>query len=107
MEKEMGRHHTDGSRDPAVERRASGQVKPLQRYDATHLVGLRTYVYDAAIDGEVMIELPRQRELMASAAVARCLMPIRLRGWEIKALRKAMRSTAAEFAKKLGEKTAA
>ena len=58
----------------------------LPRYDATAHVGLNAVVYDAAIErvdksGEETIELPKPRELRASVAVARCLMPIKLRGW--------------------------
>ena len=58
----------------------------LPTYDATVFVGLQTTVYGAAIEhiegGEVTIELPKLPELLASAAVARCLMPERLRGSE-------------------------
>jgi transcriptional regulator with XRE-family HTH domain len=43
---------------------------------------------------------------MASAAMWRCLCPARLRGHEIKAVRKIMGLTLSELAKKLGEKTA-
>lgn len=85
--------------------------RTLEKYDATVHVGLRTVVCHAAIehtdqDGEETIELPMLRQLRASAAMARCLMPIRLRGKEIKALRKIMGLTAAELAKRLDEKTA-
>src|SRR5262245_41966797 len=84
--------------------------RPLEDYDATVLVGLRTIVHDAAIvrieDGEQTIEIPKLRGLLAAAAVARCLMPIRLRGWEIKAMRKIMKLTLAELAKRLDERTA-
>lgn len=83
----------------------------LDKYDATSLVGLRTIVRGAAIEhtdenGEVTIELPKLRHLLASAAIVRCLMPIRLRGWEIKAMRKIMDLTLAELAKRLDERTA-
>ena len=108
----MGRRLTDGARDPTVTSKTptEGNV-PLERYDASTLVGLKTYVHNAAVrrvdaENEVSIELPKQRELLASAAVLRCLTPIRLRGYEIKALRKILRLTAVEFAKKLDEKTA-
>lgn len=84
----------------------------LAVYDATVFVGLRTVVYDAAIehleeDGERTIELPKMPELLASAAVARCLLPVRLRGHEIKAMRRIMKLTLAAMAKRLDEKTAA
>jgi len=83
----------------------------LSSYDATAFVGLRTIVYDAAIkrvdeDGEVTIELPKQGELVAAAAVSRCLMPIKLRGYEIRAMRHIMKMTLADLAKRLDEKTA-
>lgn len=83
----------------------------LESYDATPHVGLRTVVCNAAIervdaDGEETIELPKPRELRASAAVVRCLLPIKLRGWEIKAMRKIMGLTLADLAKKLDERTA-
>lgn len=110
----MGRHHADGSHEPTDERKAGIASKAtLNRYDATPLIGLKTYVYNAAIERidpetqEVTVELPKQRALLASAAIVRCLTNIRLRGWEIKALRKITRMTATEFAKKLDEKTAA
>lgn len=83
----------------------------LAVYEATAHVGLRTVVRNAAIErvdanGEETIELPKQRELRASAAVVRCLMPDKLQGWEIKAMRKIMGLTLADLAKKLDERTA-
>lgn len=101
----------DVTRVPENQHRVEATGRALEVYDATTLVGLRTIVHNAAIEhtdeqGEVSIELPKLRELLASAAIARCLMPIRLRGWEIKAMRKIMRLTLAELAKKLDERTA-
>jgi DNA-binding transcriptional regulator YiaG len=91
-------------------RQKSTKERVLDEYDATPIIGLRTVVRGAAIerasDGDVTIELPKLPELLAAAAVSRCLMPIRLRGWEIKAIRKIMRLTLAEMAKKLDERTA-
>jgi DNA-binding transcriptional regulator YiaG len=83
----------------------------LAEHDATALVGLRVRVHDAAIEtidenGEIMIELPQLSELMAAAAVVRCLMPGRLHGHEIKAIRKIMGLTLAEMASRLDAKTA-
>jgi DNA-binding transcriptional regulator YiaG len=80
--------------------------RTLARYDATALVGLRTTVDNAAIerveaDGEKSVELPKMNELLATAAVVRCLMPVKLRGFEIRAMRKIMDLTLAELAKKL------
>ena len=83
----------------------------IGEYDATPLVGLHTIVIDAAIkrvdeNGEETIELPKLRDLIAAAAIMRCLMPIRLRGSEMKAMRKAMRMTLADLAHKLDARTA-
>jgi DNA-binding transcriptional regulator YiaG len=83
----------------------------LPVYDATAFVGMRTIVCNAAIertedDGEVTIELPKPHELAAAAAVARCLIPVRLRGSELRAMRKIMKLTLPELAKRLDEKTA-
>lgn len=82
----------------------------LERYDATVHVGIKTIVCHAAIervdDGEETIELPKPRELRASAAMVRCLMPIRLRGYELKAIRKILGYTLSELAEKLDAKTA-
>jgi DNA-binding transcriptional regulator YiaG len=83
----------------------------LEEYDATPLVGLRTVAKHAAIEqsdenGEIAIELPKLRELLAAAAIVRCLMPIRLRGAEMRALRKIMKMTLADLAKKLDDRTA-
>jgi DNA-binding transcriptional regulator YiaG len=91
--------------------RSTEVVKRLKEYDASALVGLSTVVCDAAVErvderGERTIELPKLRELSASVAVGRCLMPVRLRGAEIKAMRKIMRLTLADLAKKLDERTA-
>jgi DNA-binding transcriptional regulator YiaG len=82
----------------------------LEERDVSALVGVRTIACNAAIErrdaaGQT-IELPKLRELIASALVTRCLMPIRLRGHEIRAMRKGMRMTLNELAKKLGGKTA-
>ena len=75
------------------------------------LIGLRTYIYNGVIkgtdqNGEVTFEIPKLRQLVAAAAVSRCLMGLRLRGWELKALRKAMGMTLEEMANRLGERTA-
>jgi DNA-binding transcriptional regulator YiaG len=90
---------------------SAAKVRVLDTYDATLLVGLRTIVCGAAIErvdesGEETIELPKPRELRASVAIARCLMPEKLQGWEIKAMRKIMGLTLAELAKRLDERTA-
>jgi DNA-binding transcriptional regulator YiaG len=92
-------------------KQAEARERILDEYDATVHVGLRTIVCHAAIEcideeGEETIELPKRRELRASAAMARCLMPIRLRGKEIKAIRRIMGLTLSDLAKKLDERTA-
>ena len=83
----------------------------VAEYDATALVGLRVVVRDAAIvytdlEGEEVISVPNLRGLQASAAVARCLTPIKLRGWELRAMRKIMRLTLGGLAERLDAKTA-
>jgi DNA-binding transcriptional regulator YiaG len=92
-------------------KQAEARERTLAKYDATVHVGLRTVVCHAAIErvneeGEETIELPKPRVLRASAAMVRCLMPIRLRGNEIKAIRKIMGLTLSDLAKKLDERTA-
>lgn len=82
----------------------------LDKYDATRLVGLRVCVKNAAVqqvaeDGEVTIEIPRFDKLMATVAVCRSLKPLKLRGWEVRAIRKIMRMTLSDLAAKLGERT--
>ena len=101
----LGQHTEHGGRG------ATGKEEVLSSYDATPFVGLRTIVHGAAIqrleeDGETTIELPKLSQLLASVAVARCLMPIRLRGAEIRAIRHIMKNTLSDLAKKLDEKTA-
>jgi DNA-binding transcriptional regulator YiaG len=88
-----------------------GQEIKLAVYDASVFVGLRTIVYDAAIElvdgqAERTIELPKLEELSASSAVVRCLMSERLRGSEIRSMRRIMKLTLADLAKRLDEKTA-
>jgi DNA-binding transcriptional regulator YiaG len=82
----------------------------LTIYDASDIVGLNTLVYDAAIehidDGERSVELPKLDQLLAAAAISRCLMPARLRGPEIRAIRKIMKLTLNDLAKKLDTKAA-
>jgi DNA-binding transcriptional regulator YiaG len=80
----------------------------IREYDTTTLVGLRSIVRDAAVydDTDDTVEVPNLDDLMATAAVTRALMPIRLRGAEMKAMRKIMGFTLAELASKLDEKTA-
>lgn len=98
-----------GTAEGAVSSARSERVLPV--YDATTLVGLCTLVHGAAIertgdDGDVTVELPKLPELLASVAVARCLTPIRLRGSELKAIRKILQLTLGELAKCLDERTA-
>src|SRR5437899_4511889 len=101
-----GRH-----RVTAIQEALQALEQTLKEYDATALVGMRTIVHDAAIErvdeqGERTIEIPKLRELLAAAAMKRCLTPIRLRGHEIKAVRHIMRLTLTELAKRLDERTA-
>jgi DNA-binding transcriptional regulator YiaG len=101
----MAKHTSKGAQAPDKARRV------LPEYDATTLVGLRIIVHGAAIEhtnegGEISVEVPKVEELAAAAAVARCLAPVRLRGYEIKAMRKIMDLTLAELAKRLDPHTA-
>lgn len=80
----------------------------LDAYDATSLVGLRTVVHNGAIEsiddsGGARIELPNLDELRAAAAVLRCLLPIRLRGREIGAIRKITGLGLGDLLERLGE----
>lgn len=114
----MKKHTQDTPIRPRTELRVlDGQHKAgeiarrLDEYDVSALVGLKAIVCDAAIErvdehGERTVEIPKLRELSASVAVSRCLMPIRLRGKEIKAMRKILRLTLADLAKKLDDRTA-
>jgi DNA-binding transcriptional regulator YiaG len=82
----------------------------LAAYDATALVGLKTIIHNAAVqhgeDDEASIEVPKLRELLAAAAVARCLMPAKLHGGEIKAMRRILDLTIAQMAARMGTRTA-
>ena len=83
--------------------------KVISEYDASTLIGLKVIARHAAVvssDEEETVELPKLQELMAAAAIARCLMPERLRGHEIKAMRKILRMTLAELADGMDSKTA-
>jgi len=77
----------------------------LGHYDATPHIGLNVIVCNSAIErtdetGEQTIELPKQRELRATAAVLRCLMPEQLQAAEIEALRKILALPADSEAKR-------
>jgi transcriptional regulator with XRE-family HTH domain len=94
------------------QQRSEGEEKILPIYDATTFVGLRTTVRNGAVEriesnGEPTIELPKLLELMAAASIVRCLNPIKLRGAEIRTLRKIMKLTMADLAKEMDVKTAA
>jgi DNA-binding transcriptional regulator YiaG len=87
----------------------------LERYDATALIGLSVVlingakqIIEAAGEGktETYVEIPNMDELSAAAAMVRCLMPQKLRGAEIRAIRKILGMTAREFSEAMGEKTA-
>jgi DNA-binding transcriptional regulator YiaG len=80
----------------------------LERCDVSHLIGLSVTVCHAAEhlvddDGETLLIVPDLMQLTASAVVARCLMPIRLLGREMRAMRHAMGLTASELAELMGE----
>jgi DNA-binding transcriptional regulator YiaG len=104
------RHDTEELRKGGLDVLDRAERRVLDEYDATTLVGLRTIVTKAAIEhrngDEVSIELPRLPQLMAAASVFRCLMAPKLRGHEIKAMRRVMDLTLAEMAARMGGRTA-
>lgn len=82
----------------------------LSLHDVSDLIGLHVKVAGAVREivepgGEVSYEVPDIRQLAYAAAVARCLLPARLRGAEMRAIRRIAGWTAAELAGRLGEKT--
>lgn len=113
LDKVGGRIRTDGS-----EGKLCGvQMSPpevimmpqiMKEYDVTTMVGLNTVVHGAVLfnESDDTVEVPNLNELMATAAVTRALVPIRLRGAEMKAMRKIMGCTLADLAGKLDGKTA-
>jgi DNA-binding transcriptional regulator YiaG len=83
----------------------------LREFDASALVGLRTVVKDVAVltidaNGEECVHIPNMRGLLAAAAIQRCITPIRLRGSEIRAMRKILKLTLAAMAEQMDAKTA-
>jgi len=108
MQDKEGLRVVDGAHRAAAIQEA---LRVLPEYDATVHVGLRTVICDAVIervdaDGETTIEVAKPEELRAAAAVLRCLTPIRLRGSEMKAIRKILGLTLAEMAKRMDDRTA-
>jgi len=84
-------------------------TKTLANHDVSDLIGLHVVVIGVAVEktneaGETCIEIPNIEEASAAAAVARCLMQERLRGNEIKAIRRIAGMTAAEMAEKMDTK---
>jgi DNA-binding transcriptional regulator YiaG len=108
----MTKHNkAPGRCDVRVLHKGKVRERVLESYDATPHVGLRTIVCNAAIaridaNHEATIEVPKPRELAAAAAIVRCLIPVKLQGREIKAMRKIMNMTLADLAKRLDERTA-
>lgn len=86
------------------------QRQAIEEHDVTDLIGLRVLVASTAHkligeDGVVSFEVPDIEALAIAAAVGRCLMPIRLRGSELRTIRKIAEWTAADVAGRMGEKT--
>src|SRR4051794_10541467 len=90
-------------------------AKTLERYDATALIGLPVIVVNGAKEiteagdngeTESYVHIPQLEELSAAVAMARCLMPHRLRGCEIRAVRKILGMTARDLSDAMGENTA-
>lgn len=85
-------------------------TKTLAEYDVSNLIGLRVIIHNAVIemtdeDGEVSIEVPDIETASAAAAMARCLMPIRIVAHELRAIRRIAGMTAAELARAMDPKT--
>jgi hypothetical protein len=85
-----------------------GSQRTLVAYDATSLVGLRAVVHNGAVEkigngGEVRIDVPNLDELRAAAAILRCLLPIKLRGREMTAIRTIMGLGRSDLLGRLGE----
>jgi transcriptional regulator with XRE-family HTH domain len=89
-------------------------ARDIDRYDATALVGLNVVLINGAKevveiedDKEVpYVQVPNLEELSAAAALLRCMMPQKLRGPEIRALRKIAGMTARELSEAMGGKPA-
>lgn len=87
-----------------------GHERLLEQHDVSDLIGLRVVVANAVReiteeDGDVSVEIPNIDELSAVAGLTRCLMPLRLRGKELRAIRRIAGWSAAELAERMGEKT--
>jgi len=95
----------------AVEKQIiSDERQLLPEHDVSDLIGLRAIVEGAAVqvtdaEGEVSVEVPDITTLSATIAMARCLSPVRLRGHELRAMRRIARMTAVDMAERMGEKT--
>lgn len=85
-------------------------TKMLAEHDVSDLIGLNVIVHNAAVeitedDGEVSIELPDGETASAAAAIARCLMPVRILPSEMRAVRRIAEMTAAELAHAMDPKS--
>ena len=85
-------------------------LRTLPEYDVSDLVGLKVIVINSAIevdegDDETSIEVPDTETLSVAAAISRCLMPIRLTGSELRAIRHICGLTATDLAGKMGDRT--
>lgn len=89
---------------------APTRPRVLARHDVSDVVGLRVVAVGAVreiteADGELSYEIPDVEQLSAAAAVTRCLLPPRLRGPELRAIRHIVGWTAVDLARRLGERT--
>ena len=85
------------------------RAEVLESFDASDLIGLNVIVLNTARltrdeEGEEFVEVPQIEELAKAAAVARCLVPVRLKGSEIKAIRRILDMTGRELAERLEAK---
>ena len=84
----------------------------LALHDVSDLIGLHVFVANAVRkieepDKEITYEVPDPKQLSCAAAVLRCLMPIKLRGSELRTIRRIAGWTAAELATRLDGGTVA
>lgn len=87
------------------EPRDAFKEKLIERYKY-ELLGIPVFVVNAAIqytdsDGESYVGIPDEEQLIAAMAVARCLLPKKLTGNEIRFLRKALGLSQKEFAERM------
>ena len=79
----------------------------LERFDSDNLLGIPVTLINTVIeeideDGDEMIHIPDQDELIAAVALARALAPVALNGRDLVAMRKACGMSGRVFAEAVG-----